>query len=86
MYYVYVIKSLQDRRLYIGHTNNLIKRIKAHNQGLVKATRNRKPFKLLYYEAGNALEDAIQREKSLKTGFGRAYLKRRLRDLIDTSA
>jgi len=81
MYYVYVIKSLKDSFLYTGHTNNLKKRIFEHNSGLVKSTQSRKPFELLYYEACNILEDAIKREKSLKTGFGRAYLKRRLSDL-----
>ena len=81
MYYVYVIQSLKDKKLYIGHANNLLKRIKEHNKGLVKSTQKRKPFKLLYYEASNLLKDAVSREKSLKTGFGRAYLKRRLNDL-----
>jgi len=81
MYYVYVLKSLKDRKLYVGHTNDLIERIKQHNQGSEKSTKSRKPFRLLYYEAGNILEDAIRREKSLKTGFGRAYLKRRLSDI-----
>lgn len=85
MFYVYVLKSQKDKKLYIGHTNNLLKRIKEHNRGLVKATEKRKPFKLLYYEASNKLEDAIQREKSLKTGFGRAYLKRRLSDIRTSS-
>jgi putative endonuclease len=47
----------------------------------VKATSPRRPFELLYYEACNLLEDAIRRERSLKTGFGRAYLKRRLSDI-----
>ena len=81
MYYVYVLKSLKDQKLYVGHINNFIKRIREHNQGLVKVTKNRRPLKLLYYEACNILKDAIQREKSLKTGFGRAYLKRRLSDI-----
>ncbi len=81
MYYVYVIQSLRDKKLYIGHTNNLIKRIKQHNTGLVESTQKRKPFKLLYYEASNVLADAVRREKSFKTGFGRAYLKRRLSDI-----
>lgn len=81
MYYVYVLKSLKDGKLYIGHSNNLIKRFEKHNKGLVKATKNRRPWKLLYYEACNVLEDTIKREKSLKTGFGRAYLKRRLSDI-----
>ncbi len=81
MHYVYVIKSLRDGKLYVGHTNNLAKRFKEHNQGLVTATKNRRPFQLLYYEASNLKKDAIKREKSLKTSFGKAYLKRRLNDL-----
>lgn len=81
MYYVYVIKSLKDGKLYVGHTNNLIERFRRHNQGLEKATKNRKPFKIIYYEASNIIEDAARRERSLKTGFGRAYLKRRLKDI-----
>jgi len=67
--------------LYIGHTNNLVERIRDHNEGLARVTRKRRPFKLLYYEASNNLKGAMSREKSLKTGFGRAYLKRRLSEL-----
>ena len=81
MYYVYVLKSGKDDKIYTGHTNNLVERLKEHNTGLVKATKNRRPLRLLYYEASNILEDAVRREKSLKTGFGRAYLKRRLSDI-----
>jgi len=81
MYYVYVVKSIKDNHIYTGHTNNLKARIIQHNSGKVESTRLRKPFKLLYYEACNILSDAIKREKSLKTGFGRAYLKRRLSDI-----
>ncbi len=81
MFYTYVIKSQKDGKLYIGHTKDLIARMKEHNDGLVKSTKSRKPFKLSYYEACNILEDAIKREKSLKTGFGRRYLKQRLSDL-----
>jgi len=80
MYYVYVLKSLKDGKLYVGHTNNLVRIFDDHNKGLVNATRGRRPLKLLYYEACNILQDAVTREKSLKTGFGRAYLKRRLSD------
>lgn len=81
MHYVYVLKSLKDGRLYIGHTNNLVSRVKEHNARSVESTKNKTPFKLLYYEACNVLNDAIKREKSFKTGFGRAYLKRRLSDI-----
>jgi putative endonuclease len=76
MYYVYVIKSLKDGKIYVGHTNDLRERIEEHNKGTVKSTHGRRPLKLIYYEASNILRDAIEREKSLKTGFGRAYLKR----------
>ena len=81
MYYVYVLKSLKDKNLYVGHTKDLVKRFKQHNTGQVDCTKSRTPFSLLYYEACNVLEDAIKREKSLKTGFGRAYLNRRLSDI-----
>ncbi len=78
MYYTYVLKSTLDKRLYIGWTSNLERRIKKHQYGLVQATQNRRPLKLVYYEACLSEKKAILREKQLKTGFGRAYLKRRL--------
>jgi putative endonuclease len=81
MHYVYVIKSLKDNYIYTGHTDNLKKRFEEHNEGKVKSTKTRKPFELIYYEACNILDDAVKRERSLKTGFGRAYLKRRLSDI-----
>ncbi len=81
MYYIYVIQSKKDKNLYIGYTDNLVKRFKEHNIGLVESTKHRKPFIIVYYEACNVLKDAVKREKSLKTGFGRAYLKRRLSDI-----
>ncbi len=79
MYYTYVLKSTKDKKLYIGFTQDLRTRIKQHDKGLVKSTKNRGPFMLIYYEACLKEEDAIEREKSLKTGFGRSYLKRRLK-------
>lgn len=81
MFYTYIIKSTKDGKIYVGHTNDLRKRVAQHNSGKVESTRTRAPFKLLYYEACNILIDAIMREKQLKTGFGRAYLKRRLSDI-----
>jgi len=53
-------------------------RVKKHNKGLVHATKDRYPLELVYYEACLSKGKAIEREKSLKTGFGRKYLKRRL--------
>jgi len=78
MIYTYVLKSELDGKLYIGWTNDLRHRLKEHNSGKVTATKSRVPLKLIYYEACLIEKLAIQREKQLKTGFGRAYLKRRL--------
>jgi putative endonuclease len=68
----------KDEKLYIGFSKDLKNRLDEHNQGLVQATRDRQPLKIVYYEACLNKEKAIEREKALKTGFGRAYLKRRL--------
>lgn len=78
MFYTYVLTSKKDNKLYIGWTNNLENRLREHNNGLVIATKYRIPLELIYYEACLNKDDAIAREKQLKTGFGRAYLKRRI--------
>jgi len=77
-YYTYVLRSLKDRELYIGWSDDLRQRIKAHNSGNVEATKGRLPMKLVYYEACLVEKSAIKREKALKTGFGRKYLRERL--------
>lgn len=78
MYYTYVLESTKDKKRYIGWTNNLKERYRKHNKGLVKSTRDRAPFKLVYYEACNNKEKAIEREKYFKTGFERRFLNGRL--------
>jgi putative endonuclease len=78
MYYTYVLKSRTDNNLYIGWTNNLKNRLILHNRGKVPITKNRVPFDLVYYEACLNEKKAIAREKELKTGFGRLYLKNRM--------
>ena len=77
-YYTYVLKSKTDSNLYIGWTNDLRKRLESHNKGLVHSTKQRRPFELVYFEGCKSESAAIKREKQLKTGFGRAYLKRRV--------
>ena len=69
---------MKDSKLYIGYTDDLKRRMSDHSNGLVTATKNRRPFILVYYEACLSVNDAVAREKSLKTGFGRRYLKNRL--------
>ena len=66
MYYVYILKSKKDERLYIGYTSDLRKRLGDHNNGCVDSTRDRRPLKLVYYESYTSDEDAKNREKSFK--------------------
>ena len=83
MYYTYVLLSAKDSRLYVGFTENLDKRIAEHENGKVKSTSPRRPLKLVYYEACLNIEDAVKREKYLKSGFGRNFLKNRLENYFN---
>ncbi|MEQ1561120.1 MAG: GIY-YIG nuclease family protein [Nitrospira sp.] len=83
MFYVYVLNSIKDKELYIGSTDDLKRRIIEHNKGEVKSTRNKKPYKLIYYEAYGSEADARRREKMLKLrGQARSQLKLRLKDTL----
>lgn len=81
-YYVYILKSLKDNSLYIGYTADLKARFKSHNNGESSATKPFRPYKLIFYEAFLSRGDAKNREKYLKSGYGRrsieALLKRYL--------
>lgn len=73
-YYVYVIKC-SDGTLYKGFTNNLKKRYEEHEKGIgADWTRKNKPDYLIHYEIYNTKEEAIKREKFLKSGRGREEL------------
>ena len=76
MYFVYLIRSKKDRGFYVGITNDLERRLREHNQGIAKSTKARRPFELVYYEAHHNYRDADKRERFLKTGWGRNYLRR----------
>jgi putative endonuclease len=78
-HYVYVLRSKEDHQFYVGLTNNLPVRLETHNAGLVRSTKLRAPFELVYWEGCLNRSDAAQREKYLKTAWGKRYLKTRLR-------
>lgn len=84
MYYVYILQSLKDNNWYTGSTGDLKKRFNEHNSGYNFSTKSRKPFKLIYYEAGLNREDAEAREKFLKSGPGKKYLRNRLKRFLLT--
>ncbi len=79
MYYTYVLQSSKDSNFYVGFTQDLKQRFEEHNSGKVDSTKNRRPLKLVYYEACIDRNDATKREKHLKTHYGRMYLKKRLK-------
>ncbi len=66
MFYVYVIKSKKDKKLYTAYTSNLKRRIIEHNSGNNKSAKSRVPFDLVYYEAYKSRKDTIHRERMLK--------------------
>ncbi|PIZ47155.1 excinuclease ABC subunit C, partial [Candidatus Woesebacteria bacterium CG_4_10_14_0_2_um_filter_39_14] len=68
MFYVYILESLKDKKLYVGYTNNLRRRFEEHNSGKIDVTKYRRPFKIIYYEAYLNQQDATSREKYFKTG------------------
>ena len=82
MWYNYVLQSLKDKDFYTGCTNNLRERFEEHNKGLVPSTKDRRPLKVIYYEACIRKEDAFRREKYLKTGMGKKYIKNRLKKFL----
>lgn len=82
MHYTYVVRSIKDGYWYTGAINDLRKRFKLHNENRVDATKGRGPFELIYYEACLNKSDAFAREKYLKSGPGKRYLKQRLKRFL----
>jgi len=73
---------MKDSDNYVGYTQNLKQRFEQHNNGQVDSTKNRRPLKLIYFEACLNKEDAIRREKYLKTHYGRMFIKKRLKSYL----
>ncbi len=86
MHYVYVLRSLADKQWYTGYTDDLRKRFNRHNKGDIYSTRHRRPLELIYYEACLNQQDATAREKYLKSGPGKRYLKNRLKRFLSLTA
>ena len=82
MNYVYVLRSEKDGGFYIGYSTNLRKRFDEHMTGRSFATSYRRPWRLIYYEAYLNQDDALGRERYLKSGSGRRFLKAQLRHYL----
>ena len=79
MQYVYVLLSTSTKKFYTGCTSDLRARFEQHQSGMVRSTKNRGPYELIYYEACTNELDAYAREKYLKSGVGKRYLRNRLK-------
>ncbi|TET47882.1 GIY-YIG nuclease family protein [candidate division TA06 bacterium] len=77
-YVIYVLRSLKDGKLYIGHTDNLHMRLIRHHSGGVRSTKGRRPLKLVYTESVQAREKAVSRERYFESGPGHRFLQSRL--------
>jgi putative endonuclease len=75
IYYVYILKSLTNGRFYIGQTNNIERRLRDHNSGQSRYTSLTKPFILLHTEEFSTRAEAVRRERNLKSGKGREWIR-----------
>ena len=82
MHYTYVLHSIKDMKFYTGYTKDLKLRFEQHDKGLVESTKDRRPLRLIYYEACLNQQDATKREKYLKSYHGRMFLKNRLKSYL----
>jgi len=78
MFFCYVIKSVEFDYYYKGHCEDLELRLRQHNSGMTQSIKNFVPFKLVYFEEFETREEAIKREKYLKSAAGRRFLKGKL--------
>ena len=82
MFYTYILQSMKDMDFYSGSTKDLKQRFEQHKKGLVESTKDRRPLKLIYYEACLYQADARKREKYLKSYHGKMFLRNRLKSYL----
>jgi len=75
MFFVYAIKSKVDGRIYVGLTADISKRLIEHNSGKTKSTKGYTPWHLIYAESLPSRAEERNREKYLKSGIGKEFLK-----------
>jgi len=82
LYYVYLLQNTKGT-WYTGCTSDLKKRLVEHGEGKSLYTKDRGPYRLIYFEASLNRNDAFRRERYLKTGMGKRYLKNRLKSQLE---
>ena len=82
-YFVYILLSRKDRKLYVGCSNNIDCRILDHNQGKVRSTKNRRPLVLIYLETIQDKSKAFNRERFFKSLWSAKMKRKILRDYLN---
>jgi putative endonuclease len=76
MYYVYILESLKNNSYYIGCTNNTENRLRQHNAGKSRYTKNKGPWLIRHTETYQSLKEARHREKQIKSWKKRAAVEK----------
>jgi len=77
-WFVYILKSSIKNWIYVGSTDDLVRRMREHDAGLVQSTKAYKPLVIVAYIAVRTERKARALEKYFKTGSGKAVLKKRI--------
>ncbi len=83
-YFVYILFSHKDKRLYIGCTKDISARLKRHTSGQVEATRHRLPIELIHQEKFESKSEAFNRERFLKSLWGAREKKKILKIFLES--
>lgn len=81
-HYVYVLKNKKNSNFYVGVTGNLKERLEQHNKRLILSTKYLLPLQLVYFEGCLNKDDSYRRERYLKTGMGKRYLRNRIKGAL----
>jgi putative endonuclease len=79
---VYLLESLDKKSWYIGFSDNLKRRLTEHNNGKGGKTTRTQKWKLIYFEGYLNKFDALGRERFLKSGSGRKFLKKQIANYL----
>jgi len=81
MYFTYILKSTKSGKLYIGHTNNIERRLQEHNTNQSKSTKNKGPWELIYTKEFSSNSEAILLEIKLKKVKNKNYFLNNLEEI-----
>ena len=84
MWFTYVLYNKVINKFYIGATNNIKRRLEEHASKSVTTTSKSGDWGCVYFEGCLSKKDAFRREKELKTGYGRGYLRKRVTNYLDS--